>query len=231
MSSMGSHIAYHFLIGKDGTVKQNRPLIARTGHTRNQEVNLASIAIVLAGDFDKEDPTPAQLSALREKVAELDSIYRFEQIIPHREASSTACPGERLLAALKDVWREPKRATVGEGEIWNISRYYTPVPGQTRYYRKTYEEDFAVNCQGDCFKTADGFDLHDAKPMTVAACPPEFKLGTRLHIEGIGEVTCHDRGGAIKGKRLDIWAGYGDAALDRIRDPSNRAGPLKVRVL
>ncbi len=65
-----------------------------------------------------------------------------------------------------------------------------------------YKMDFAVNCQGDCFVTADGTDLHNAKPLTVLACPPELKHGTKLWIEGYGEAVCHDRGGAIKDKRI-----------------------------
>ncbi len=80
-----------------------------------------------------------------------------------------------------------------------------------------YKMDFAVNCQGDCFVTADGTDLHNAKPLTVLACPPELKHGTKLWIEGYGEAVCHDRGGAIKDKRIDIWAGIGVQAVDYIK--------------
>ena len=50
-------------------------------------------------------------------------------------------------------------------------------------------------------------------PLSVLACPPEFKFGQKVYIKGIGVATCHDRGGAIKGKRLDLWAGYGDVGL------------------
>lgn len=39
----------------------------------------------------------------------------------------------------------------------------------------------------------------------TAACPPDLSFGTVLRIEGIGERVCHDRGGAIKGKRLDVY--------------------------
>lgn len=213
-------------------MKQNRPLIARTGHTRNQEVNLSSIAIVLAGNFDEEYMTSEQLDATHKLIKRLDAMYHFEKIIPHREASATACPGKNLIFQLGMFWRgdheEHKEPTV-EGDIWNISRYYTPVPGQSHYYRKTYEEDFAVNCQGDCFITADGTDLRSKQPMTVAACPSTMPFGTRLEIEGIGIVTCHDRGGAIKGKRIDVWAGSGSNAVDLIR--STKGGPRKVRIL
>lgn len=221
---MDSHIAYHFLIGKDGTVKQNRSLSERTGHTRNQPINLESIAIVLAGNFDIEEPNRGQLIAIRSLVKRLDSIYHFEKIIGHRDASPTACPGKHLDQALKDIWREPVKT-----EVWSITRYYTPVPGQIRYYRKTYEEDFKVNCSGDCFVTASGYRLKPEDSFKIAACPPEIPFGTKVDIQGIGIVRCEDRGGAIKSKRLDVWSGVGMPALQRMKEMPG--GFLQVRFL
>lgn len=50
--------------------------------------------------------------------------------------------------------------------------------------------------------TASGDDVREG--YTVA-CPPELAFGTRLEIEGVGERVCTDRGGAIKGKRIDVY--------------------------
>jgi peptidoglycan hydrolase-like protein with peptidoglycan-binding domain len=49
---------------------------------------------------------------------------------------------------------------------------------------------------------------------TVAA-PPEYPFGTVIDIEGFGVGEVHDRGGAIKGNRFDIWVGKGDEGLGR----------------
>lgn len=92
----------------------------------------------------------------------------------------------------------PQRVETPIGE-YSLSRYYTVVPGQRRYYLgKTYAEDFKMNCSGDCFVTANGYKLSQKDEYKVAACPKTFKLGTILNIDGIGDVVCHDRGGAIK---------------------------------
>jgi 3D (Asp-Asp-Asp) domain-containing protein len=210
-SALGSHIAYHFLVGKDGTVVQNRSLIERTGHTRNNPINTQSIAIAVAGDFTSEAPTAPQVQALRKTIQKLDRIYKFERIIGHWHASPTGCPGKKLEDAIKDLLRN-----TAVTETYFISRYYTPVRGQPRYYRKTYEEDYKVNCGGDCRITANGLDLRTVKPMTVAACPPEMPFGKKIHIEDIGTVTCVDRGSAIQGKKIDVWGGFGMEALRRI---------------
>ena len=127
-----------------------------------------------------------------------------------------------------------------EPETFLLSRYYTPVPDQERYYRDSYEADFAVNCHGDCFKTACGIDLRNVQPFTVAACPPEYmhhgemrklECGTKLDVEGLGVVTCVDKGGAIKGNRLDIYAGAGNDGLNAILTSKRGAGEHLVRVV
>jgi 3D (Asp-Asp-Asp) domain-containing protein len=50
--------------------------------------------------------------------------------------------------------------------------------------------------------TADGTYAPAAKYRIVAA-PREIPFGTRMWIEGVGEVVVHDRGGAIRGKRVE----------------------------
>jgi len=50
--------------------------------------------------------------------------------------------------------------------------------------------------------TADGTYAPAAKYRIVAA-PKGIPFGTRMWIDGVGEVVVHDRGGAIRGKRLE----------------------------
>ena len=50
--------------------------------------------------------------------------------------------------------------------------------------------------------TADGTYAPAAKGRIVAA-PREIPFGTRMWIEGVGAVVVHDRGGAIRGKRVE----------------------------
>lgn len=130
-SFYGSYIVYHILIGKDGTVLYNRGLNERTGHTSNEWINERSIAIVLAGNFNEEEPTRQQLSSLKREIQRLNYIYQFEYIIPHREASATACPGKHLTHWLEEMYPNKKPPELH----FLLSRYYTPVPHQERYYR------------------------------------------------------------------------------------------------
>lgn len=184
---------------------------------------MESISVVFAGNFNVQYPSQAQLETFRNLYALLDDQYKFERTVGHKHTSPTSCPGKHLEEALADILNPDTTL-----RMFAVSRYYTPVPGQMQYYRKTYEEDFAVNCHGDCFSPAmSGVDLRKVKPLTVCACPgddpntPEkegYPLGTKFWIDGYGEVTCVDRGGAIKGNRLDIWAGIAEDGLLNMRE-------------
>lgn len=136
---------------------------------------------------------------------------------------------------------------------WKVTRYYTPVAGQDRYYngwkkgrkgqcatvnlyfapyngerKGDYGAEKCMQGQGDVFVTADGTDVRTQEPFTIAACPPKF-LGETLHIENIGYVTCRDTGGAIIGRKIDVWAGVGDEGYENIA--SGEGGDLFIHLL
>ena len=52
-----------------------------------------------------------------------------------------------------------------------------------------------------------------ARPGTVAADTSVLPFGTIVYVEGYGYGRVEDRGGAIKGNKLDLWFSSHDAAL------------------
>jgi N-acetyl-anhydromuramyl-L-alanine amidase AmpD len=101
-SALGHNTAYHYFIGGDGTLVQTRPETDRTLHTSNCDYALSSIGIVLAGDFNNEMPTDAQLKTLKALVTELQKKYNVPplNIVGHGETKATGCPGKNLEAVL-----------------------------------------------------------------------------------------------------------------------------------
>jgi N-acetyl-anhydromuramyl-L-alanine amidase AmpD len=99
-------LAYHFVIGNgsgapDGAVEVGyrwRDQIPGP-HTKNQDINLESIAICLVGDFEKDAPTKKQMASL---IGLLEKLCRegqipAERIRSHREVDNeTLCPGRGL---------------------------------------------------------------------------------------------------------------------------------------
>ena len=63
-------------------------------------------------------------------------------------------------------------------------------------------------CNGKwAWKTASGYNLSPGDSYKVCAAPPNIPFNTMLHISGQynGTVKVVDRGGAIKGNRIDIF--------------------------
>jgi 3D (Asp-Asp-Asp) domain-containing protein len=50
--------------------------------------------------------------------------------------------------------------------------------------------------------TASGIKVEEKRTL---ACPPQYPFGAKIKIEGVGTLTCEDRGGAIKGNHFDIY--------------------------
>lgn len=94
-----------------------------------------------------------------------------------------------------------------------VSAYYSPLPGQARYMRGTYEGDIRLNGRGT--NGADGTEVF----MGMLAAPKSYRFGTKIDLPGLGMGSVHDRGGAIIAKsnyhRIDVWMGHGDRGLSR----------------
>jgi N-acetyl-anhydromuramyl-L-alanine amidase AmpD len=107
---MRNGLAYHFVIG-NGTSSRNGQIeigdrwlrqIAG-GHVHSDYMNNIGLGICLVGDFNRDQPTPAQLEAceeliryLRERCGKSDG--QSLMVRPHREVNpprwSTDCPGD-----------------------------------------------------------------------------------------------------------------------------------------
>lgn len=86
--------------------------------------------------------------------------------------------------------------------------------------KETYAGEFTVtyycSCTECCGKT-DGITASGTlaqEGITVAADWAMLPPGTEIFIEGIGFRTVEDKGGAIKGNRLDVFMDSHDAALE-----------------
>lgn len=94
-----------------------------------------------------------------------------------------------------------------------VSAYYSPLPGQVRYAKGSYEADVYLNGRGT--NGADGTEVF----MGMLAAPKSYAFGTKIYLPGLGVGSVHDRGGAIVEKgnyhRIDVWMGHGDEGLTR----------------
>ncbi len=105
----------------------------------------------------------------------------------------------------------------------------TLMPGQsttvTTYidFEPTFDDLLDANvsaycpCEKCCGVYADGITASGHKIKTgdkFVAAPPEYPFGTMMDIPGYGKVPVLDRGGAIKGNKLDVFFSTHQEALN-----------------
>ena len=98
-SSLGYYGAYHILIEPDGSAFRYREDWEQGAHTKGQ--NLTSLAVCMAGNFDVEFPTEAQIKTLVGRLKEWQAKYNIPNtqffLMPHRKfATSKSCYGKLL---------------------------------------------------------------------------------------------------------------------------------------
>jgi hypothetical protein len=90
-------LAYHVIIGVDGTVYEGRDPAYR-GDTGTSYDTTGHFLVVVEGDFEVDLPTPAQLDSLATVLAWAAERFGASPgtISGHRDHAATLCPGRHL---------------------------------------------------------------------------------------------------------------------------------------
>jgi N-acetyl-anhydromuramyl-L-alanine amidase AmpD len=90
-------IGYHFLIDRDGTLAEGRPIDQVGAHTAGH--NTGTIGVCLFGGFGSaatdnffDNFTQEQDKALRDVLKTLSSTYPIKKVSGHNEYAAKACP-------------------------------------------------------------------------------------------------------------------------------------------
>ncbi len=92
-------IGYHYVIEKDGTIKQCNHDTSISAHCAGQNSN--SLGVSLSGDFTKEPLTDTQKLPLIWLLRHLRTQYGDLELTQHKDFSPTACPGQVDFPQLK----------------------------------------------------------------------------------------------------------------------------------
>ncbi len=89
-------IGYHLVVDRAGRVWEGRPMGYQGAHVKDH--NFANIGVVALGNFDRQQPTRAQLDTVQHLLGELMSSYGvpISRVRTHQEWAPTACPGRHL---------------------------------------------------------------------------------------------------------------------------------------
>jgi N-acetylmuramoyl-L-alanine amidase/S-layer homology domain len=120
MSGQGwGDIAYHLLIGIDGTVYEGRDPAYR-GDTGTTYDTTGHFLVVVEGNFDHEKPTENQIESLTRVLAGASRHFGVDPstISGHRDHAATTCPGTHLHELIKSgELAEDVQTMVDSGEV------------------------------------------------------------------------------------------------------------------
>jgi len=90
-------IGYHYIIDRAGRIWEGRPLQYQGAHAGGVN-NQRNIGVMVLGNFDRQDPTSAQMNTLLSTVRTLRRQYNVssDRIYTHQELAPTRCPGTAL---------------------------------------------------------------------------------------------------------------------------------------
>lgn len=98
-------IAYHYIIGRDGTVYEGRDPAFR-GDTGTSYDTTGHLLVVLEGHLDHNKPTDAQIDSLTKVMAWAADTYGIDPswMLGHRHhpGAHTTCPGKHLVALIEN---------------------------------------------------------------------------------------------------------------------------------
>ena len=217
-----TYIPTHYIIWCNWDFVKVNELDTIVWATLNEEANVNWIHIEIVGDFNKWEPNESQYVMVNQLINWILEKYPDMEIKWHGDFQAKNCPGinfdwSKIYGNINSKyysWENKK-----EEITFSLSRYYSVQPNQKRYYNwRTYEEDFKMNCAGDCTVPSDWWKLTNEDAWKSVACPKEYPLGTKFYLEWIGEVKCRDRWWAITKQwevvRLDMYCWLWDYALD-----------------
>ncbi|XP_069118480.1 peptidoglycan-recognition protein SB1-like [Argopecten irradians] len=118
-----SDIAYHYLIGGDGTVFEGRGGKFRGAHSPGY--NGKSIGVCLLGNFMTTEPTSkamASLTKLHTCLMSVGVLSEDNSVFGHRDVRPTACPGDVFYKILPDKFK-PYWHRI-EPEMWTDCRAF-----------------------------------------------------------------------------------------------------------
>ena len=96
-------VGYHFIIDGKGEILQGRPIEETGAHVKRD--NVESIGICVCGNFEKEQPLPSQIEALKKLISSLYKRFGELEILGHQDysESNTLCPGRYLYQLLPEL--------------------------------------------------------------------------------------------------------------------------------
>lgn len=123
-------LAYHYIVGIDGAIYAGRDLAYR-GDTATTYDTDGHFLVVVEGNFERDDPTAAQLRGLSLLLASASDEHGISPaaIAAHRDYANTSCPGENLYPYVSSGALRRDVESLLRGQAVVLTEAPGPLPG------------------------------------------------------------------------------------------------------
>ncbi|CAG9609008.1 LysM peptidoglycan-binding and 3D domain-containing protein [Pseudoneobacillus rhizosphaerae] len=123
-------------------------------------------------------------------------------------------PGKKLLI-FDDISKETLTIKPSSTTVKKVSTPKVQTPKKSTKVITVKATAYTASCKGCTGITKTGFNLKaNPNKKIIAVDPSVIPLGTIVHVEGYGKAIAADIGGAIKGKRIDVFIPTKKAAIN-----------------
>lgn len=105
LSKKGYYVGYHYLIAKNGEIKQTRYDEEVGAHSPDDRGNFRFIGLSLIGNFNNDKLEGSQYQSLVLLIKKLAKKYGWtaEDIHYHQQFKPTACPGKNVISQIEQI--------------------------------------------------------------------------------------------------------------------------------
>jgi 3D (Asp-Asp-Asp) domain-containing protein len=129
-------------------------------------------------------------------------------------SSNIIRPGKKLLI-YDDISKETLTIKPSSTTVKKVSKPIVQTPKKSTKVITVKATAYTASCKGCTGITKTGFNLKaNPNKKIIAVDPTVIPLGTIVHVEGYGKAIAADIGGAIKGKRIDVFIPTKKAAIN-----------------
>ncbi|MCA1012966.1 G5 and 3D domain-containing protein [Halobacillus halophilus] len=195
--------------GEDGLITQKFEVTLKNGEVAAREL--------LEETVEKESRN--QVVAIGTKTEKVTKVSETDNADLSRRTASQSAPKSTIQT---ENSKKPSNRSTYE-EVTAASRDSQSNKEETLYMHATA---YTAQCTGCSGVTATGINLNGNPDKKVVAVDPDvIPLGSRVWVEGYGYAVAGDTGGAINGKRIDLFVPDKEQALSFGRQQ------VKVKVL
>jgi 3D (Asp-Asp-Asp) domain-containing protein/LysM repeat protein len=147
-----------------------------------------------------------------------DNLHKKETVVKVTETKTTVPSEQKAVKNTSKATKTTKPVVKVKAKVSKktASKVKAASTKKTNYKVITVKATaYTAYCKGCSGITATGINLKaNPKKKVIAVDPKVIPLGTKVYVEGYGHAIAGDKGGAIKGKRIDVFIPSKKAAIN-----------------